>query len=265
MKSVFLFALLFLEAVQVLAQATSLPDCYETFFNSAIKIKNANGIKLQLNKREQSVATYIKQNVSGLEQRTALQDLDGDGKAELVIYNFTGGAHCCDEFYFFKLVGANKYAPAGKLFAGNTCITGNTFLFDFAEPFGYFYTCYACELEEKKNRSGDGYERLATISLKYKGGKLLANEGDRELKEKLLRNLRYIKSLVWDGGIKPGEFDDGRRKALAQSLAVYYFSFGKNASELKKVFTAYYPFKDASVVWKEFSELLTNMQSQNSF
>jgi len=265
MKNVLLFPLLLIGVVRLLAQTTSLPDCYETFFNSAVKIKNANSIKLQLNKREQSMASYIKQNVSGLEQRTALQDLDGDGKAELVIYNFTGGAHCCDEFYFFKAVGANKYAPTGKLFAGNTCITGNTFLFDFAEPFGYFYTCYACELEGKKNRSGDRYERLANISLKYKAGKLLTNQGDAALKEKLLRNLRYIKSLGWDGGIKPGEFDDGRRKALAQSLAVYYFSFGKNASELKTVFTTYYPFKDASVVWKEFSELLTNLQSQNSF
>lgn len=265
MKFVWLFLFFLGGTIRLPAQGNSLSDCFETFFHSAAKPKTPGRIRLLVNKREQSLGSYLRQTISGLEQRTALQDLDGDGKAELVIYNFTGGAHCCDEFYFFKPIGPNKYAPAGKLFAGNTCVTGTTFLFDFAEPFGYFYTCYACELEGKKNKAGDSYERLANISLRYKDGRLVVNTGDEDLKEKLVRNLRYIKSLGWDGGVKPGEFDDGRRKALAQTLAVYYFSFGKKATELKALFASYYPYKDASVVWKEFSDLLTNMQSQNSF
>lgn len=243
----------------------SAQNCYETFFNSAAKIKNASTIKLLVNKRTQTLSSYLKQNIAGLENRMGLKDLDGDGRAELVIYNFTGGAHCCDELYFFKSIGKNRFAPAAKLFAGNTCISGNTFLYDFAEPFGYFYTCYACDLEEKKNKKGLAYERLANISLQYKNGAMVIDPGDAGLKEKLLRNLQYIQSMGWDGGVKDGEFDDGRRKALAQTLAVYYFSFGKNLSDTKAVFTTYYPHKDAAAIWKEFRSLLAGVQNQNSF
>jgi hypothetical protein len=228
-------------------------------------VKNTNAIILLVNKKQQTLTRYLKENVEGLEHRLALKDLDSDGKAELVIYNFTGGAHCCDEFYFFKNAGTNRFAPAAKLFAGSTCVMGTSFLYDFAETFGYFYSCYACALEEKKNKKGDAFERLANISLKYKGGKLVIEPGDAQLKEKLLRNLRYIKSLGWDGGVKEGEFDDGRRKALAQTLAVYYFSFGKNLNNTKAVFTTYYPHKDGPVLWKEFSATLASLQSQNSF
>jgi hypothetical protein len=220
---------------------------------------------LLVNKKEQTLARYLNTEVEGLERHIGLKDLDSDGKAELVIYNFTGGAHCCDEWYFFKNIGSNRYAPAAKLFAGNTCVSGNTFLFDFAEPFGYFYTCYACGLEEKKNRRGEQYERIANIALSYKEGKLQVSPGDAALKEKLLRNLRYIRSLGWDGGAKGDEFDDGRRKALAQTLAVYYFSFGKKLSETKKLFQSHYPFKDGAALWQEFGILLQNVQNQNSF
>jgi hypothetical protein len=264
MKKAITLLLLCFPGTLLFSQET-LSDCYETFFKSATKIKNTTAVRLLVNKKEQTLASYLKRNVSGLEQHIGLKDLDGDGKAELVIYNFTGGAHCCDEWYFFKNNGANKYELTAKLFAGNTCVTANTFLYDFAELFGYFYTCYACELEEKKKIKGEAYERIANISLKYKDGKLQIEPGDAVLKEKLLRNLRYIKALGWDGGAKGDEFDDGRRKALAQTLAVYYFAFGKNLNDTKTVFNTYYPFKDAAAIWKDFSTNLANLQRQNSF
>lgn len=37
-----------------------------------------------------------------------LADLDNDCIKELVLYNFTGGAHCCDEIYIFKRIATNK-------------------------------------------------------------------------------------------------------------------------------------------------------------
>jgi hypothetical protein len=265
MRGIFFLLLFCSFSATAFTQDPSLSDCYETFFTTATKVKNTNTIKLLVGKKEQTLSTYLKTNVQGLDQRLGLKDLDGDGKNELVIYNFTGGAHCCDEFYFFKNTGPNRFAPAAKLFAGSTCVNGTTFLYDFAEPFGYFYTCFACELDEKKNSKGEKYERLANISLTYRDGKLQVSPGDAALKEKVLRNLRYIKSLGWDGGAKGDEFDDGRRKALAQTLAVYYFSFGKNKTETKKVFSTYYSFRDAATVWKDFSVLLANVQSQNSF
>ncbi|WP_162944676.1 hypothetical protein [Flavisolibacter nicotianae] len=265
MSRPFLLLFFFPLSLAVMAQGDTQTDCYETFFATAAKVKNTKTVKLVVNKKIQTLFAYLKQTISGLEQRVALKDLDGDGRAELVIYNFTGGAHCCDEFYFFKNISGSVFAPAARLYAGSTCVSGTTFLYDFAEPFGYFYTCFACELDEKKNSKGEKYERIANISLTYKAGKLLVSPGDAALKEKLLRNLRYIKSLGWDGGAKNDEFDDGRRKALAQTLAVYYFSFGKNLPETKKIFDAYYPYKDAATVWKDFGVLLTNVQSQNSF
>lgn len=246
------------------AQGETLNDCFDAFFNSAAKVKNTTAVKILTNKKSQTLASYLKENVSGLEQHIGLKDLDSDKIAELVIYNFTGGAHCCDEIYIFRNTGVNQFTLAAKLFAGNTCISGTTFLFDFAEPFGYFYTCYACELEGKK-KGRELYERIANISLQYKAGKMTVVPGDVALKEKLLRNLRYIKSLGWDGGAKDGEFDDGRRKALAQALAVYYFSFGKNITESKSLFSAAYPYKDAAAVWKDFAASLANIQRQNSF
>lgn len=247
------------------AQGETLNDCFDAFFNSAGKVKNTTSVKILTKKKSQSLSAYLKEAISGLEQHMGVKDLDSDKKAELIIYNFTGGAHCCDEIYIFQNTGVNQYALAAKLFAGNTCISGTTFLFDFAEPFGYFYTCYACELEEKKKSRGESYERIANISLQYKAGKMTVVPGDAALKEKLLRNLRYIKALGWDGGAKDGEFDDGRRKALAQALAVYYFSFGKNMTETKSLFTANYPYKDAASVWKDFTVNLANIQRQNSF
>ncbi|HET7899138.1 MAG TPA: hypothetical protein VFL47_15735 [Flavisolibacter sp.] len=265
MKNAFMFLLLCCTPVLFFGQGAEATDCFQSLFNPATKVRNKATIKLVRNKQVQTLNLFLANELTGLEQKLALKDLDGDGVAELVIYSFTGGAHCCDEFYFFKNTGTNRYTQVAKLFAGNTCVSGNTFLFDFAEPFGYFYTCYACELEGKKNSKGETYERLANISLQYKNGKLVTEPGTTALKEKLLRNLRYVKSLGWDGGVKQGEFDDGRRKALAHSLAVYYFSFGKNAVELKTLFKQYYPFKDAAAVWKDFREQLTNMQSQNSF
>lgn len=240
-------------------------DCYDSFFNAAAKIKNTATVKLLINKKLQPLSRYLNTEVEGIERRMGLKDLDGDGKAELIIYNFTGGAHCCDEWYLFKNIGPNRYAQAARLFAGNTCISGNTFLFDFFESFGYFYTCYACELEEKKNNRGEQYERIANIALVYKGGRLQVSPSDAVLKEKLLRNLRYIRSLGWDGGAKGDEFDDGRRKALAQTLAVYYFSFGKKLAETKKLFLSNYPFKDSASLWEEFTIQLQNVEKQNSF
>ncbi|HEU4901389.1 MAG TPA: hypothetical protein VFT06_01325 [Flavisolibacter sp.] len=240
-------------------------DCYESFFNTAAKLKNTATVKLLINKKLQPLSHYLDTEVEGIERRLGLKDLDGDGKAELIIYNFTGGAHCCDEWYFFKNIGPSRYAPAARLFAGNTCISGNTFLFDFAESFGYFYSCYACGLEEKKNNRGEQYERIANIGLVYKDGRLQVNPGDAALKEKLLRNLRYIRSLGWDGGAKGDEFDDGRRKALAQTLAVYYFSFGKKLAETKKLFVSHYPYKDGAPLWEEFTIQLQNVEKQNSF
>jgi len=37
-----------------------------------------------------------------------LADMDDDGKKELLLYDFTGGAHCCDEVYIFRNTAPGK-------------------------------------------------------------------------------------------------------------------------------------------------------------
>src|SRR6185369_14167899 len=86
------------------------PDCYEQVFQQAIKISSPEKIIIVAkDKKLTTLAKFLKTN--GLLEMAlyGLSDFDHDNKNELVIWNYTGGAHCCDEFYFFKNIGLNKY------------------------------------------------------------------------------------------------------------------------------------------------------------
>lgn len=274
MKQILLTATLFLFALlnSTAQNDTAMTDCYETFFKSSTPVKNKSSVKLVLeNGKETTLSAFIKSNsvegpLEGVGMHVGLKDLDGDKKKELVTWNFTGGAHCCDEFYFFKNTGPNKYSYTAKLFAGNTCVDGqNNFAFDLLETFGYFFTCFACGLEkEDKNGKPTGLEYIANVNLRYANGKMVVVPGDEVVKQKITKNLQYIKKLGWDGGVKEDDFDDGRRKELAINLAVYYFSFGQNLTNTRQLFSAYYPFKDATKVWKAFAESLANVKTNMS-
>lgn len=213
------------------------------------------------NKKIVSLSAYIKQ-LQGSQNYSTLKDIDGDGKKELILYSFTGGAHCCAEFYFFNNSAPGKYRFSAKLSGGNTCITKDTFDFSFTEYYGYFFTCYACAFpgEEEQN----GYTYPGGVSLIYRYGKFQVVPGDDELKKRINHNLSVISKLKWDGGAGGERFDDGRRKEVAMNLATYYFSFGKNLVDTKALFTKYYKFKDATKVWTEFSTTLKYIQSNNN-
>jgi hypothetical protein len=201
-------------------------------------------------------------NTKELPIQMGLKDLDGDGAKELMLWNYTGGAHCCDVFYFFKNVSGNKYSYAGELYAGNTCIDDdNVFLYDLHEHFGYFFTCFACGLEEKP----DSFSYVYTLPVTYKKGKLQIQPGDESLLKNIKSNLAYIQNLGWDKGPDKDGFDDGRRKEVALNLATYHFSFGKNLAATKKLFDTYYRFADASKVWKAFLEGLNQVKTSNGF
>jgi hypothetical protein len=247
---------------------TAEADCYDAFFKSSTPIKNKTALKLVLkNGKESSVSAFMKANYMEMDPQAGLKDIDGDGTKELIIWNYTGGAHCCDEFYFFKNTGVNKYTFAAKLFAGNTCVDAqNNFSYNLHESFGYFFTCFACGLvSDEEGAKPSEIKYVADLSVKYTGGKLQIQPGTEGLKATIKKNLSLIKKLGWDGGIKEADFDDGRRKELALNLAAFYFSFGKNLVETKALFTANYPFKDAPKVWTQFVENLNNVKKSNDF
>lgn len=256
--------LLFSPAFAQITTDTTEGDCYEAFFSSGTKVANQSKILLTLkNKKTVSVSNFLKQN-PGIQNYMTLKDLDRDGTKELIIYNFTGGAHCCDEFYFFRNTAPNRYQLTNKIFAGHTCVDKDTFYFSFTEPFGYFFTCYACGLSPD-DKATSNVEYVYGVGLKYVKGKLQILRGDEELRQKINNNLEIISKLKWDGGAGDEKFDDGRRKEVALNLATYYYSFGKNINDTKSLFYKYYKFKDANKVWTDFFTTLRHMMSTNDF
>jgi len=193
----------------------------------------------------------------------AFADLDNDGKKELVISNYTGGAHCCDELYLFKNIGINKYQYAGKLFAGNTVITDKKeFNYSFYEQFGYFFTCFACGYADTSDAAP---VEITSIMLKYNKGKFVIIPGDQELRSTITDNLGKMGEQPYEKLDNEMAQDNGLRKEFAINLAVFYYSFGKNLPETQKLFTKYYKFPDAKKVWTAFTRQLLDIKANSDF
>lgn len=192
-----------------------------------------------------------------------LADLDNDGVKELVISGYTGGAHCCDEIFIYRNTGPGQYRYAAKIFGGHTLInTRREFEFSFDESFGYFFTCYACGLSDS---SASAPVPLRRITLQYKKGKLAVVPGTRELEDLVRTNLQKLGRLPYGKLENEQAMDEGQRKEVAMNLAVYYYSFGKNLEQTRKLFTNYYRFPDAGKVWSAFSKSLLYIKKDNDF
>ena len=276
------FFLLFLSDHQLQAQvetdsvmyardsALDIPtDPTVIFFQEGKKTKTPGKVMLQLkDKKTRSLAAFLKSlgnaAVGEMEYADyAFDDLDKDGRPELLVSNFTGGAHCCDEIYIFKNTALNKYQQVSKLFAGNTIITKEReFIYDFQEQFGYFFTCFACGYEDS---TGAGPISINSITLHYKKGKMQVVPGDPELKSIILGNLGKLGKKPYQPLEEDIDFDDGLRKEMAFNLAVYYYSFGRNLTETQQLFSRYYKHPDAKKVWAGFTRQLRYMREQNDF
>jgi hypothetical protein len=199
----------------------------------------------------------------GIYANHVLADLDKDGKKELLISNYTGGAHCCDEIYIFKNIAPNRYQQAVKFFAGNTMITkNNEFVYNFYEQFGYFFTCYACAYTDTTDAAP---VQLYNIVLKYNKGKVTVVPGDKELRSTIMDNLGKLGELPYENLPDASSFDNGQRKEFAINLAVFHYSFGRNILETQKLFNKYYKFPDAKKVWATFVKQLQYMKKDNDF
>ena len=192
-----------------------------------------------------------------------LADLDNDGKKEFLIYNFTGGAHCCDEIYIFRNIAPNRYQHVVKMFGGHTIITAeNEFEFSFDESFGYFFTCYACGYEDTSDAA---LIPLRRISLKYNKGKFSVVPGDTELRSIINDNLGKLGELPFEKLEDDVEMDNGLRKEIAMNLAVFYYSFGRNLTTTRELFNKYYKYPDAKKVWTAFTKNLLYIKKDNDF
>lgn len=244
------------------------PDPTTIFFQEGEKIKTPDKVRLRLkNKKQQTLAAFFKELGYGDPDSPqfmdhVLSDLDNDGKKELLIWNYTGGAHCCDEIWLFRPLGNSLYQYTHKLFAGNIQITaGKEFVYNFHEQMGYFFTCFACGYEDSTGR----LVPLAAVSLRYQQGKLLVQPGDTALKKIINANLSLLGSRPFQALDEEWSQDDGWRKEIALNLAVFYYSFGRNLSATCQLFLKHYRHPDAVRFWDRFREQIRYIRTQNDF
>ena len=263
---VFSFSALHAQVDTVLFRKDSLiiPESDPTvlFFQENEKVSSPETVKL-VTKAGKIINLQSFLTNTGIYADHVLADLDKDGKKELLISNYTGGAHCCDEIYIFKNIAPNRYQHVVKFFAGNTMITkNNELVFDFYGLFGYFFTCYACSYTDTSDAAP---LELHNILLKYSKGKIMVVPGDKELHSAILDNLGKLGELPYEKLMDDMAQDNGQRKEFAINLAVFYYSFGKNMLETKKLFNKYYKYPDAKKVWAAFTKQLQFIKKDNDF
>ncbi len=232
------------------------------FFQQHEKISRPSEVRL-VTKTNRIVKLQHFLDSIGIYSDHTLADLDQDGKKELLVSNYTVGAHCCDEIYIFRNIAPNRFQHAAKLFAGNTLVMpNNEFVYDFHEQFGYFFTCFACDYTDTSDAAPI---RNQTINLKYVKGKMKVVPGDKELRSTILDNLGKLGEQPYEKLDDPSMFDNGLRKEFALNLAVFHFSFGKNILETQKLFNKFYKYPDAKKVWNAFVKQLQYMKKENDF
>ena len=262
----FSFSLLHAQTDSVMYQRDSVivPDSDPTvlFFQQNEKIASPATVRL-VTKTNKIVKLSSFLDSIGIYADHVLADLDKDGKKELLISNYTGGAHCCDEIYVFKNIAPNRYQHAVKFFAGFTTISmDNEFVYSFSEYFGYFFTCYACAYTDTTDAAPI---ELRNILVSYNKGKLTVVPGDKELRSSIIDNLGKLGELPYEKLENDMAQDNGLRKEFALNLAVFYYSFGRNILETQKLFNKYYKYPDAKKVWAAFVKQLQYIKKYNDF
>lgn len=234
-------------------------NCFNWFFKTATPVKDSNSLfvafpgfpRLSL---KQMIRDELFNNV-----RVGLQDLDSDGSHELVIYNYSGGAHCCDEFFVLAPDATGTYNVQTKLFGGNTCISRNyEFSYNLYEGLGYFFACYACLYTD----SAKGLILPPPIQYRYEKGRFLLTGDTAAIAAAAFKNLDLLKSAPYQS--LENKVDDGVRKMFAINLATLHFLQDGNWDVTRKLFDKYYGYKkDAEEVWQEFRKTLSDIQGMN--
>jgi hypothetical protein len=262
----FSFSGLHAQADSVMYQRDSviMPESDPTvlFFQQNEKVTSPAAVRL-VTKANKILSLQAFLSNSGIYADHVLADLDKDGKKELLISNYTGGAHCCDDIYIFKNVGPNRYQHVVKFYAGNTSINkNNEFGYNFYEHFGYFFTCYACAYTDTTDEAPI---ELHNILVRYNKGKVTVVPGDKELRSSIIDNLGKLGEQRYEKLEGDIAQDNGLRKEFAINLAIFYYSFGRNLIETQKLFNKYYKYPDAKKVWAAFVKQLQYIKKDNDF
>src|SRR5258705_2120513 len=263
---IFSFSTLHAQADSVMYQRDSVitpgSDPTVLFFQQNEKVASPATVSL-VTKTNKIVKLKAFLESTGIYADHVLADLDKDGKKELLISNYTGGAHCCDEIYIFKNIAPNRYQHVVRFYAGYTTITrDNEFVYNFSEQFGYFFTCYACAYTDTTDEAPI---ELHNILVNYNKGKVTVVHGDKELRSSINDNLAKLGDLPYEKLENIATQDNGLRKEFALNLAVFHYSFGKNILETQKLFNKYYKYPDAKKVWAAFVKQLQYIKKDNDF
>jgi hypothetical protein len=235
-------------------------DCIKPFFDGLEKMPDSNrAILVMKNGREMAWMNFLKNELMTEHANWGLSNFDNDTIPELLVHNYTGGAHCCEELYVFEKSG-RKYKLKAKLFGGFQCIDASSKIvsFSFNETLGYFYSCYACGYQD----SSAGFRPIREIDLKYTDGKFAVVPYNADVDKQVIKNLEILKEHGFED-IDQGLMDSGWRKEFALNLAVWHYNHGKNWTETKKLFDTYYPFKDATKIYKEFYRIIKDAEKES--
>jgi len=242
--------------------ARAYAECYENFFADLPKFNDSSSALLILEStRKVSITQFFKEEYMSPVAQYGLKDLDSDGVTELVIYNNSGGAHCCDEYYIFSQINEKEFDFKSHLMGSGACISAvtNTISFSFSETLGYFFGCYACGF----NDSSANFKTMRGIILQFKKGKLVVVPYSSAEEKQNIVNLQVLKNHGYEK--VEGMMDNGWRKEFAMNLAVWHYNHGKDWDRTKKLFDNYYKFEDAEKVWNEFYHTLKESEKENSF
>lgn len=237
-------------------------DCNNRFFSLSPRLADTANMRLKLtNGHEVNWHQFQNDELMSSQVRWATTNLNNDTARELLVLNYTGGAHCCDEVYVFEKQPA-FYVQKAKLFGGFICIdaASKLFTFSFNEALGYFFACYACGFADSNGR----FKVIREIELRYDDGRFVVVPYLPDTEKQLYQNLDLLAAHKYEH-MEEGLMDSGWRKEFAMNFAVWHYNHGKNWVSTKALFDKYYKFKDAARVWKEFRNTLLEMERENDF
>jgi hypothetical protein len=236
-------------------------DCYDSFYASMEKIKDTSSYSILSGSETIPLLRFIKEELMEHYVHLGFKDLDGDGKKELILLNYTGGMHCCDEIYIYEQITANRYQQRVKLFAGNTCVSkDNIFSYGLYEQLGYFYSCYACLYED----SAKGLLAPPPLTFKYNAGKLVLTNDTASMNRIVIKNVTFLAALTLNP-MKEDWEETGVRKMYALQIATWYFINGRDEQKTKRLFNQFYQATDRKKVWEELLEHIKTIETESTF
>lgn len=241
---------------------TSFDSCFEDFFKGLPRFSDSlSAYLVWQNGKRKTLTQFFKDEFMSPVSQYGKKDIDGDGITELVIFNYTGGAHCCDEYFIFSQKNENEFEYKAHIMGGQACIdpATNTITYSFSESLGYFFSCYACGISDSTGK----FKTMREIQLKFADSKLQVVNYDTAAARQNITNLEILQQHGFEKIV--GLMDNGWRKEFAINFAIWYYNHGKEWKQTKRLFDKYYTFKDADKVWKEFYRTMKEIAKENSF